>query len=41
VSCPKCNRVFNAKELLRILEESGISEKTINIVEKELNKKKV
>ncbi len=35
VSCPKCNRLFNAKEIVRILEEYGVSEKTINAVKKE------
>jgi len=35
LSCPKCNRLFNAKEIVRILEEYGVSEKTINAVKKE------
>jgi len=41
VSCPKCSRLFNAKELVRILEESGVSEKTVDTVRKELTNKEV
>jgi hypothetical protein len=41
VSCPKCSRLFNAEELGRILEESGVSEETVNTVKKELNNKEV
>jgi hypothetical protein len=41
MSCPKCSRLFNAKELARILEEAGVSEKTTNIVRKELTNKEV
>jgi hypothetical protein len=41
MSCPKCNRLFNAKELIRILEETGVSKKTLNTVKTELNNKKV
>ena len=39
MSCPKCNRLFNAKELVRILEESGVKKKTLNTVKKELGNK--
>jgi hypothetical protein len=33
--------LFNAKELGRILEETGVSEKTISTVKKELSNKKI
>jgi hypothetical protein len=33
--------LFNAEELVRILEESGVSEKTVSTVRKELTNKEV
>ena len=41
MSCPKCRRVFNAKELAKLLKESGVSEKPIKTVKKELVSKQV
>jgi hypothetical protein len=41
MSCPKCGRVFNVKELMKVLEGSGVSEKTIKTVKKELVSKQV
>ena len=41
MSCPKCARVFNEDELIRILEASGIPEKIILAVKNELIKKRV
>ena len=41
MSCPKCGRVFNEKELAKVLEGSGVSEKTIKTVKKEIAGKRV
>jgi hypothetical protein len=41
MSCPKCRRLLSETELVKILEESGVSEKTIKMVKKEFEKKQV
>jgi hypothetical protein len=41
MSCPKCRRVFNVDQLAKILEDLGVSKKTIKIVENELISKEV
>ncbi len=41
MSCPKCGRVFNEAELVRVLIQSGVSKTAIKIVEIELEMKRL
>ena len=39
MSCPKCGRVFRDEELVKILEDSGVSKKVIAKVRKQITAK--